>query len=135
MSTKRTSKKLHYPLTEKALQGAFEPLQPESIYVSRQGAEATIDGAWSLSTLRKHFSELEFVAIGHPDSLLFVNRQRTIGFQCQGVDPHPKKNTWKTYCVEVQSRSSEEAQRLKPLERSSMSAPGAFPSQSNLFGL
>jgi len=126
---------MQYPLTEKALQAAFEPLRPDSIDVSRRGAEATIHGAWSLSTLRRHFAELEFVAIGHPDSLLFVNQQRTIGFQCQGVDADPRKNTWKTYCVEVQSRSSEEAQRLMPLERRSTTTPGAFPSQSNLFGL
>lgn len=107
---------LRFPLTKKALAAAFSLLRPDDIRVSKAPGwhEASVDGAWSLTRLRAHFRSLGFCPVGHPDDLLFVNKTEDVGFQCHGVDPHPTRNTWKTYCVEVQAR-------LRP--RQSLDAP------------
>lgn len=97
---------LRFPLSKKALTAAFAPLCPESIEVTKSPGwhEAVIHGAWSLTRLKRHFANLGFTATGRDDDLLFVNATQDVGFQCQGVTPHPTKNTWKDYCVEVQAR-------------------------------
>lgn len=97
---------LSYPLTKKALASAFEPLNPKGIHVTKTPGwhEASVGGSWSLARLRAHFKSLGFRPTGRADALLFVNEARDVGFQCHGVEPHPTKNTWKTYCVEVQAR-------------------------------
>lgn len=97
---------LSYPLTKKALLAAFGELAPDDVRVTKQRGwhDACVDGAWSLTRLRKVFRALGFKPTGLPDALLFVNEAQTVGLQCFGVEPHPTKNTWKSYCFEVQAR-------------------------------
>lgn len=102
-----SSASLTYPLTKKALQAAFASLQPQEVRVTKQPGwhEACVDGAWSLAKLRQAFRALGFKPTGNAEALLFVNSDKTVGLQCFGVEPHPTKNTWKSYCFEVQARS------------------------------
>jgi hypothetical protein len=109
-----TSSVLSYPLTVEALQNAFAALKPEHIRVdSGIGRdEAVVDGEWSLSRLRAHFKAMGYKKTGDTDSLAFVNDENTVGFVLFGVAPHPTKNTWRTYTIEVQARSLDVARGL-----------------------
>lgn len=97
---------LRYPLTVKALELAFEALSPDGIELSKQSKyqEAAVDGAWSLTKLTLHFRNLGFKPAGPQHMLAFVNSDETVGLVLYGVEPHRTKNTWKTYCIEVQAR-------------------------------
>jgi len=116
--------KLSYPLTVKALRQAFEALGPASIELNKQPKyqEATVDGAWSLTRLTLHFRNLGFKPTGPQNMLAFVNSDETIGLVLYGVEPHPTRNAWKNYSIEVQARPRSVAQNLPELYAAS--APG-----------
>jgi hypothetical protein len=102
---------LQFPLTKKALLASFAALEPESVTVDKRPGwhEGCVNGAWSLTKLMAHIKALGFDVVGRKDQLLFVNGENTVGLQLFGVAPHPTKNTWKTYSVEVQARPKSKA--------------------------
>lgn len=107
---------LGYPLRVKALREAFATLNPDSIRVDKpvQGnSEAVVEGEWSLTKLTKHLTGLGFKVAGPKANLAFVNEDATVGCVLQGVKPHPTRNTWATFSIEVIARS----QRAKRNER------------------
>ena len=125
MSTVRQSRKstaavapvvqLRYPLTTKTLREAFAALSPDGIQLSKQSKyqEATVDGTWSLTKLMLHLRNLGLKPTGPQNVLAFVNHDETIGCILYGVEPHPTRNTWKNYSIEVQARPLSEAQGLQ----------------------
>jgi hypothetical protein len=114
-ASQSVSTALKYPLTKKALGVAFAALNPQSIRVYKTSGfhEAVIDGEWSLTRIKAHLKALGYFQTGKKDALLFVNESKTVGFQLQGISPHPdpKKNTWRTYNIEVQARPASLAKK------------------------
>jgi len=97
---------LKYPLTRKMLREAFAGLEPEAVSLEKfPGAqEATVDGLWSLSMLTAYIKGLGLAQTGRKDQLAFVNENQTVGIVLSGAEPHPTKNTWSKYSIEVQAR-------------------------------
>lgn len=109
---------LGYPLRAKALREAFQTLNPEGIRIHKPAhghSEAMIDGEWSLHKLTKHLLGLGFKVAGPRANLAFVNEDATVGCVLQGVKPHPTKNAWSTFCLEIDARS----QRAKQTDKGS----------------
>lgn len=98
---------LTFPLTKKKLHAAFEDLHPSLVEVRRWPGwhEAVVDGAWTLSRLRRHFKTIGFKAVQRKDDLIFVNHTADIGVLLFGVRQDRNTRKWKTYALEVQARS------------------------------
>ena len=135
MKTTRSHASVKFPLTVSGLNTAFAAIQPQSVSIGFQKRDAILDGAWRLTELRRQFALLGFAPVGHPDSLLFTNEDRTVGLQCHGVEIDGVKGTWRTFYVEVEARPNREARQSKSVDPSSTAHPGGYPSSQNLFGL
>jgi len=97
---------LRFPLTARALRSAFEELEPETIRLDKKPGwhEATIDGAWSFGRVQRHLARMGLGKVGGRDSRCFADQAGAVGVVLHGVAPHPTRNAYRTWTIEVFAR-------------------------------
>lgn len=100
--------RLTFKLTGRALRTAFEVLEPERIRLDKNPGwhEAIIDGAWSFARIQRHLACMGLARVGGCDSRCFSDQAGAVEVVLHGVEPHPTRNTFRSWTIEVIARKN-----------------------------